>query len=243
MTDTTPEQIARAAALDFVQRLVPLWQSTLGGELLGLYLIGSLAHGGFSRRYSDVDMAAVTAAALSPPALDHVRAAASAVSPEWGAKLSVFWANRNFSIGRFPPLDRVDYLDHAVTLYEREPIRPPRPSLDDIRQYLRGAPFANWAERAQRFAAAAVLAPADRKAYLRTLLYPARFCYSYLTGRMSSNDEAVAFIGGRRLPGIDLASVEAALACRTAAADPDALFVLRGVLPAQVDACAAILAG
>ncbi len=243
MTDSGPDDMARAAALDFARRLAPVCQSLLGGDLLGLYLIGSLAHGGFSRRYSDVDLAVVTNAGLAAPALEDVRAAAVALSAGWGPKLSVFWADRDFSVGRFPPLDRVDYLDHAVALHEQERLRPARPTLDEVRHYLRGAPFANWAERARRFAAAAALEPTERKAYLRTLLYPARFCYSYLTGCMSSNDEAVAFLGERRLPGIDLATIEQALRCRAAAADPDPLFPARTVLPAQIDACAAIIAG
>lgn len=242
MTESNPDRIARAAAVDFARRLVPVWQKLLGGELIGLYLIGSLAHGGFSRRYSDVDIAAVTTAGLSPPALDALRKEAAALSPEWGAKVSLFWTDRKFSVGRFPPLDRVDYLDHAVALFERARVQPARPTLDDVRHYLRGAPFANWAERARRFAAAPALDAADRKAYLRTLLYPARFCYSYLTGNMTSNDDAVAFLRARRVPGIDVTSIEAALTCRAAAADPDALFALRAVLPSQVDACAALIA-
>ena len=75
------------------------------------------------------------------------------------AKLSVFWADRYFSLGRFPPLDRVDYLDHAVALLERERVGAPRPTLAEIRDYLRGAPFAGWSDRARDFAAAEKLEP------------------------------------------------------------------------------------
>ena len=46
----TADTPAQAAAVDFARRIVPLWQAALGPELLGVYLIGSLAHGGFSRR-------------------------------------------------------------------------------------------------------------------------------------------------------------------------------------------------
>jgi predicted nucleotidyltransferase len=54
------EMTDMAAAVDFARRIVPFWQAALGSELLGIYLIGSLAHGGFSRRYSDIDMAVIT---------------------------------------------------------------------------------------------------------------------------------------------------------------------------------------
>src|SRR5581483_2400606 len=48
-----PDSIAANAAHDFAQALAPRWSAQLGSNLLGVYLLGSLAHGGFSRRYSD----------------------------------------------------------------------------------------------------------------------------------------------------------------------------------------------
>jgi len=234
---------AQAAAVDFVRRIVPFWQAALGSELLGIYLIGSLAHGGFSRRYSDIDMAVVTEAGLSPQALDLVRSQVAAVSAEWAARLSIFWTDRHFGIGRFPPLDRIDYIDHAVVLMERERVRPVRPRLEEIRDYLGGAPFANWTEQARRFASAEALDPKDRKAYLRTLLYPGRFCYSWMTGCMGSNDEAVDFLGKTRPAPLDVSLISRALQCRHADVDPDFLFPARRRLPSQIDACAALLTG
>jgi hypothetical protein len=159
---------AQAAALDFARRIVPFWHAELGSELLGAYLIGSLAHDGFSERYSDIDMALVAEAGLSPQALDRVRSQAAALSADWGPKLSVFWTDRHFSLGRFPLLDRIDYLDHAVVLMEQEHVRPVRPALEEIQRYLGDAPFANWTDSARRFATAEFLEPKDRKAYLRT---------------------------------------------------------------------------
>jgi predicted nucleotidyltransferase len=229
--------------MDLARRLVAQWQEALGPDLLGAYLIGSLAHAGFSRRYSDIDLALVTRAGLTAPELDRMRGDATALSAEWGPKISVFWTDRHFSLGRFPPLDRVDYLDHAVALVERECVRPARPSLDDIRQYLRGAPFAAWAERARSFAAADALAPKDHKAYLKALLYPGRFCYSWMTGLIGSNDDAVAFLGEGQVKGLDLDLLENALQCRQSADDPDTLFSSRSVLPSQIDACAALVSG
>ena len=238
----TTDMSAQAAAVDFARRIVPFWQAALGPELLGVYLIGSLAHGGFSRRYSDIDMALITEAGLSPQTLDRVRSQAAAVSADWAAKLSVFWTDRHFGVGRFPPLDRIDYIDHAVMLMERECIRPVRPALEEIQHYLGGAPFANWTEQARRFATAETLEPKDRKAYLRALLYPGRFCYSWMTGRMGSNDAAVAFLESARPVGLDVRLLARALQCRHADADPDPLFSARTTLPSQVDACAALLA-
>ena len=108
----------------------------------GVYLLGSLAHGGFTRRYSDIDMALVTENGIDQATLEAVKTEAAALSPELATKLSIFWSNRQFSVGRFPPLDRIDYLDHAVALIEqRERVNPMRPTLQDIRGYLGGVPF------------------------------------------------------------------------------------------------------
>ena len=243
MTHADPDELARNAAIDFARRLVPHWREALSRELLGAYLIGSLAHAGFSRRYSDIDIALLTEAGLSPPALDRMRSEAVTLSADWGPKISVFWTDRHFLLGRFPPLDRIDYLDYAVALMERESVRPARPTPEEIQHYLRGAPFANWADRARSFAAAETLEPKDHKEYLRTLLYPGRFYYSWMTGLMGSNDDAVAFMSERYPERLDVSLIARALQCRQTGADPDALFPARTMLLSQIDACAALLAG
>jgi predicted nucleotidyltransferase len=173
MTNADLDDRARTAAIAFTRRLVENWQEALGPELLGAYLIGSLAHAGFSRRYSDIDIALVTAAGLPSQTLDRLRSDAIALSADLGSKVSVFWTDRYFSLGRFPPLDRIDYLDHAVALVEREPVRPARSTLDEVRQYLCGAPFANWADLARRFAGAETLSsrrttkPTSARSFIR----------------------------------------------------------------------------
>ena len=62
----SPNDVAGAAAEDFARGTAALWQARLGTRLLGVYLIGSLAHGGFNRRYSDIDMAIVAEDELGP---------------------------------------------------------------------------------------------------------------------------------------------------------------------------------
>jgi predicted nucleotidyltransferase len=229
---------AVAAAHVFAEGVAAFLDAEMGAGLLGVYLLGSLAHGGFNRRYSDIDMAFVTENGIDQAMLEAVKTEAAALSSELTAKLSIFWSNRQFSIGRFPPLDRVDYLDHAVALIERERVNPIRPTLQEIRGYLGGAPFASWAASATHFVRLDVLGADERKPYLRALLYPARFIYSWMTGGMASNDDAAAFLNEQQVPGLDVNLVAAALQCRHDASDPDHLFPARAVLPRQVEACA-----
>jgi hypothetical protein len=238
---TDKDEPTRTAALALAEGMAAFWSERLGARFIGGYLIGSLAHGGFSRRYSDIDMALLVENGLDAAELAEMRAHATAIAPDLAPKLSLFWADRGFTMGRFPPLDRVDLIDHAVSLDEREIVRPARPSLAEVRTYLRGTPFAAWRDGSRLFAAATFLAPQDHKPYLRALLYPARFVYSWMTGGMNSNDEAVAFTADAAPAGLDLGLIESALSCRRAAEDPDALFGARHMLPRQVAACAALL--
>ena len=92
-----PDDAAAATARDFAAALAVRWHARLGDALLGVYLIGSLAHGGFSRRYSDIDVAVITEAGLTPADFDAMRADAVAISSELAAKLSIFWTDRTFS--------------------------------------------------------------------------------------------------------------------------------------------------
>lgn len=240
---TNPDEAVRAEAHALAEDVAGFWRDRLGEKLLGIYLLGSLAHGGFNRRYSDIDVGLVAEDGLADGMIDEMRAAAARRAPGLAAKLSLFWTDRAFGVGRFPPLDRLDYLDHAVALFERERIRPSRPAPDEVRAWLRGAPFENWAAAAERFAAIDALDPAAHKPFLRAFLYPARFAYSWQTGRMASNDTAVAYLSDRPPAGLDLELIGRALACRHAAADPDALFPDRVRLPAQVAACARLIGG
>src|SRR5258708_34993233 len=75
-----PNEVARSAATDFSRHLVQQWQDVLGTELLDAYLIGSLAHAGFSWRYSDIDAALVTAAGLHRQGRGRLTRAADAMA-------------------------------------------------------------------------------------------------------------------------------------------------------------------
>jgi hypothetical protein len=237
------EPITQPAALAFARNVAEFADRDLGPRLLGAYLIGSLAHGGFSSRYSDIDMALVVQDPLTPGDLDQLRRTAAAHSADLAARLSIFWTDRNFSAGRFPPLDRIDTIDHGIALIERQRVMPPRPTLTEVRAYLAGQPFENWTRDALRLSALDRLADDDRKRYLRALLYPARLLYSWRTGTISSNDEAVAILQHEPPAGLDADLIARALQCRNDGGDPDVLFAERTKLRKLVEVCRRITTG
>jgi hypothetical protein len=233
--DRTTNRSDQAAAVEFGHEVAQLWDRHLGQRLLGVYLIASLAHGGFSARYSDIDMALIATGPLESSEIDLVYHKVVAHSATLSSKLSLFWTDQFFSAGRFPTLDRIDYIDHAVVLLERRHVRPTRPALAEIRDYLRGDPFWNWSQEVQALSGLSDLVVADHKRYLRALLYPARFFYSWETGAIGSNDEAVAFLQGRALQ-IDIDLIVRALHCRNQEGYLKSLFGERSkLLPQTLD--------
>ena len=63
----------RATAIAFAHHVAGLWEDHLDHRLVGIYLLGSLAHGGFSARYSDIDMALIADDPLGRSELDLIQ--------------------------------------------------------------------------------------------------------------------------------------------------------------------------
>ena len=240
--DQTKRDASPTAALAFARRLATAWERDLRERLLGVYAIGSLAHDGFSTRYSDIDVALIAEDAEISQDLTRLRGHAAALSTEHAPKLSLFWTDRHFSVGRFPPLDRLDLIDHGIPLVERQRVRPPRPTLGEVRAYLGADPLRNWSMQVEKLNTLDELTSNNRKAYMRALLYPARFAYSWTLGLMASNDAAVAWLRPHAPAGLDVDLIERALRCRNEDGDPDHLFPERAKLLRQRDACLGLAA-
>ena len=221
---TSAQATVPADVTEFVHQVAVRWDRHLGERLAGIYLVGSLAHGGYSARYSDIDMALIAEQPLTAAEHDRLKEEAVQRSAGLAARLSLFWADAQFAAGRFPLLDRTDYLDHAAVLLERRHVVPERPTLTEVQTYLRGEPLDKWSRQVARLAALEDLTREDCKPYLRALLYPARFLYSWDTGTVASNDDAVAYVHSRNLFGADIDLLLRALRCRNDGDDPASLF-------------------
>lgn len=191
-------------------------RAALGPRLVGAYVVGSLAHGGFAPDVSDVDGVLILDRADADAAA-AIRAVA--VEGELGARLSLFWGDwATFGapapeVTRLPPIVRLDLLRHGVPLdAESEPLPPslPEPTQADLlaetvafaRERLAGPP-----------PDPAALVAAGRRPLTKTILFPVRFLATAHAGLAGSNDEAVAWYVGDDRPASRLAS--AALRWRT----------------------------
>lgn len=108
-----------------IEAAVSCARQQLDAGLLSAYAIGSLAHGGFRRAVSDVDLALLTddqpardMSKLVERIIDHVVSTGHVLE----ARLSIFYAPwvsfpRPSRGARFPPIDRYDLMRFGVLVY------------------------------------------------------------------------------------------------------------------------------
>ena len=247
-----------------LDRAVSAYRDALGSRLIAGYALGSLAHGGFSPLVSDVDVGLV----LQDPvrAKDYVTIRTVARSLRTGRsaldkRLSVFWGTPSTLLGqarggRFPPLDRLDLLDHGRLLTGRDAracvARPSQPELlaagaEFALGYLGGAQtlpgrIRDWARlRADHNSALDEIRTPSRlvsrgpRRLTKIVLFPVRFLFTAETGQVGTNTLAAAhYLARAGAPAATL--VAAALAWRLEApADDEAAALLgRELIPLYI---------
>ena len=223
------------ALLHFVSRVAEHFKSRLGPDLVDAYKLGSLAHGGFSNIYSDIDVGLLLNCSEPPETIGALIAEARTLDTEYGKKLSVFWGNPEFTWGRLPMIDRLDLFDHAVPLLRGHKPTFRRPSKDEIHQEQRESIERSWKSRLPELSSLTRLEPKDRKPYIRAILYAARLIYTWDNLAVDSNDRAVEYLHQVQPPRLDLKPIDMALACRDEKCTAEDVFALRPDLMRQCE--------
>ena len=218
----------------YVARVAEHFRSELGPSLVEVYKLGSLAHGGFSVIYSDIDVGLLLNCEEPPSEIAALVTDAKALQPELGNKLSVFWGNPAFSWGRLPIIDRLDLLDHGVPIMGDHIADFPRPTRVEVHQALRETIEKSWQPRIPELQALTRLEAKDRKPYVRAILYAARLIFTWDKLAVDSNDCAVEYLHQVQPPGLDLEPIDRALACRRERCSVEDVFALRTDLNRQV---------
>ena len=220
---------------DFVERVAEHFKSRLGSSLVEAYKLGSLAHGGFSDSYSDIDVGLLLNCTEVPTAMPAFIAEAKTLDADHGKKLSVFWGNPEFNWGRLPVIDRLDLLDHGVSLLSG--IKPAfrRPSEDEIHHEQLQSIERSWKSRLPELGRLRSLEPKDRKPYIRAILSAARLIYTWDKLAVGSNDRAVEYLHQVQPPGLDLEPIDMALACRNDKCTAEDVFALHIDLISQCE--------
>lgn len=213
-----------------------------GRRLVGAYVLGSLAHGGFAPEASDVDLALILDRV--DPDLDSAMAEIrEGVSERLGtalaSRLSLFWSSwADLALphpqGRFPLVDRIDLVETGQCLQGDD--RRPEVALpvgEDRRQALVVEAAAFMLNKLavpakdRLLAAPEVLVALGTREVTKAVLFPVRFLYTLGTGLADGNGPAVRWYASQ--PDVAAASlVTAALAWRDRGLDLDlALELLR----------------
>lgn len=214
----------------------------LGSAVHDVYKLGSLAHGGFSPIYSDIDICILLNCTGAPEKMDQIIAGAKAADPTYGQRLSVFWGNPDHSWGRLPVLDRIDLIDHGVPLLFANRVELERPDKASIRRALLQSVANSWEPHTRKLSTVSELKQENRKPFVRCLLYPARLVYTWDRLRIASNDSAVEYLEEVKPPGLDLQPIRLALECRHQRYTPEQIFSQGVNLAAQFSAATSYIA-
>jgi hypothetical protein len=224
------------AITGYALRVARFFDTRLGLLLAEAYQLGSLAHGGFSAAYSDIDIGLLLNCAEPPAGITEAIAAAKDLDSVYGKKLSVFWGNPEHNWGRLPVIDRLDLLDHGVPLLRDHYPAFVRPSKAEVQQALLESFERSYRSRLAELGSLTRLETHQYKPYIRNVLYPARLIYSWENLAVSSNDRAVEYLHEVRPPGLDLEPIDRALACRQGKSSAQDVFALAPDLNAQFEA-------
>jgi hypothetical protein len=225
----------------FTARVAEHFQSALGSSLVEAYKLGSLAHGGYSEIYSDIDVGLLLNCAEPPPAMADLIGSAKTLHAEYGKKLSIFWGNPEFIWGRLPVIDRLDLLDHGVPLLRDVKPNFSRPGKQEIHREQRESIERSWRSRLPELSRLTKLEAKDRKPYIRAILYAARLIYTWDNLAVASNDTAVKYLHQVKPAGLELKPIDMALACRNAECTAEDVFALRPDLVRQCDSAVAYI--
>ena len=220
---------------EYVDRVAGYFESKLGSSLVDAYKLGSLAHGGFSNVYSDIDIGLMLNCVEPPDRMAAFIDEAKGLDEEHGKKLSVFWGNPQFSWGRLPVIDRLDLLDHGVPLLHGSKPAFQRPSKEEIHQEQLQSIDRSWKPRLPELSALTRLEAKDRKPYVRAILYAARLIFTWDNLIVDSNDCAVEYLHQIRPAGLALEPIDRALACRKEKCTAEDVFSLRSDLHRQYE--------
>src|SRR3990167_5082577 len=172
-------------------------------RLLSYYVIGSLAHGGFSPLVSDVDIAIITTDYNNADA-KHIEQISNFVIKcdlPLCDRISIFWSNvRDLSVstlksgrGRFPAIDKLDLLNYGILFYGKDiKNQLNRPEIHNI--LIDSSTFAIKYllndEMLTEIGESELLITRDARKLTKIVLFPIRLLYTLKTHRIGQNEHA-----------------------------------------------------
>ena len=189
--------------IQLIEALEEQVQSLFYDRLQAIYLMGSLARGGFSELASDIDIGIVLFSTEidDQDAIDKVLSQLVQDFPDVRNNVSIFWGsvdsiNGKTEAGRYPPFDRLDLIEHANLLcgndIRQELIKPTQQELEEAGIEFALGYLASEA-RISSFRNPHSLLQQGVVTTTKCVLFPARFLFLLETGKVAGNDVSVAY--------------------------------------------------
>ena len=208
--------MSTATAEQVITDTVQAARAVLDGEIEAMFVLGSLAHGGFAPLVSDVDVAIVLGA-TAPGTAERMARVQTLVVEEGSSplseRLSVFWADWHTvrtgegAHSRLGPVDRLDLLDSGRLLLGSD-LREPsvRPSHEELVVMSADHILNKFTDAyLERLRDTRALLAGGPRAVTKAILFPVRFMYTLSTGRIGLNDNSAHWYAAEGLPGGALA--------------------------------------
>ncbi len=181
-----------------VQEIVAKTTGFFGENCIAVYIMGSLARGGFSRIASDIDIGIIFTDLLpdAQERIDKIQSLSLKKYPSVSNTVSIFWGsiesiNGAADDGRYPPFDRLDLIDHARLLagndIRDQLLRPSKKELE-IASAEFSIDYLGNADRIEEFYNVSSIAEKGAVYVTKTILFPPRFIYLEKTGEIAGND-------------------------------------------------------
>ncbi|TFH12489.1 MAG: nucleotidyltransferase domain-containing protein [Nitrosomonadales bacterium] len=181
-----------------VKDIVVSAKNTFSKNDIAVYIMGSLARGGFSEVSSDIDLGIVLNGSLDNVGakIKRILSTAHENYPSVKNNISVFWGsiesiNGVIDAGRYPPFDRLDLIDHALLLSGKDIrkmlVRPTKKELE-IASASFSLGYLGNQERIEEFHNCERIVEKGVVYVTKTILFPARFIYLEKTGKIAGND-------------------------------------------------------
>lgn len=170
---------------------------------VSVYIMGSLARGGFSEIASDIDLGIILNGSLdgADVKIRDILSVAHENFPSVKNNVSIFWGsieslNGIIDAGRYPPFDRLDLIDHALLLSGQDVrkmlVRPTRKELE-IASTTFSLSYLGNQERIKEFKDCQRITEKGIVYTTKTILFPARFIYLERTGEIAGNEESAQY--------------------------------------------------
>lgn len=181
-----------------VNDIVTSANKLLGDQCMAVYLMGSLARGGFSEIASDIDIGIILKEPLQGVSakIDEIKAISLKQYPSVNNAVSIFWGsvdsiNGVEDLGRYPPFDRLDLIVYGLLLSGqdlRAELIKPSQRLLEVASTEFSLDYLGNKQRVDEFLHCQKIVEKGPVYVTKTILFPARFLYLAETGGIAGND-------------------------------------------------------